>query len=61
MDILKQLEKALAATPEHQHLAQPISRKQLAATVTELRRLRAAVAEYERTDAQARTGINPNI
>ena len=60
MDILEQLERLLAATPEHQAIAPNLSRRQLVATITELRRLRAAVAAVE-ADAQARTGNNPNI
>lgn len=58
MDILEQLQRVLDATPEHQYLAaQPISRRQLVAIVTELRRLRAAVAAAE---AQTPTSHQPN-
>ncbi len=62
MDILEQLQRVLDATPEHQYLAaQPLSRKQLVSVIAEIRRLRSVSDEQRNADAQARTGINPNI
>jgi hypothetical protein len=59
MDILATLEQMLAITPEVNHSAPPLTRKQLAAAVAEIRRLRTACASATAAaDAQARTSID---
>lgn len=55
MDILQLLERMLAETPEYQYLAPVMSRKQLLATIAEIRRLRrvvAVLATEEKASAQ---------
>jgi hypothetical protein len=63
MDILVTLERLLAATPEHNHSAPPLTRRQLAAAVAEISRLRTVIAELvtAEADAQARTGTNQTL
>jgi hypothetical protein len=63
MDILQQLVQLLDDTPQHNHSAPPLTRKQLVAIVTEIRRLRTVEAELAtaEADAQARTDNNPNL
>ncbi len=63
MDILATLERLLAATPEHTHSAPPLTRKQLAAAVAEISRLRTVIAELvtAEADAQTRTGTNQTL
>ena len=62
MDILVTLERVLAATPEHTHSAPPLTRKQLAAAVAEIQRLRTVSTDRltAEADALTRTSQNPN-
>lgn len=63
MDILTKLERTLEQTPAHQHLAAPLTRKQLVAVIAEIQRLRTVSADRltAEADALTRTSTDQNI